>query len=193
MAARSAAGASSSSLCGEGDILADLVGSVRHRSRDPSRGTIAWKAALARGRAPSVLSTPLTRPCGRPWSIGLSSADGESDSALRSNLSIDQLAKAVNRPACQGIGTTARSGQNSMIVLAGDKKGARSGRPGALAPMRLRREGTPALCRRPWPFERGADWPFQMDAGTRNWLLFCGPAAPFSMAPTGGSMRRKAA
>jgi len=29
------------------------------------------------------------------------------------------------------------------------------GEPNALALSRLRREGSPALCRRPWPLERG--------------------------------------
>jgi hypothetical protein len=35
------------------------------------------------------------------------------------------------------------------------EKGRPVGEPGALALSRLRREGIPALCRRPWPFERG--------------------------------------
>ena len=38
--------------------------------------------------------------------------------------------------------------------------------PNTLAPSRLRREGIPALCRRPWPFERGQKWPLQTDVGT---------------------------
>ena len=35
--------------------------------------------------------------------------------------------------------------------------------------------------------------PHQMDAGTQNWSLLCGPAAPFSMASIGSDMRPKAA
>ena len=48
------------------------------------------------------------------------------------------------------------------------KKGCPVGEPSTPAPSRWRREGIPALCRRPWPFERGQKWPLQTDVGANN-------------------------
>jgi hypothetical protein len=48
------------------------------------------------------------------------------------------------------------------------KEGCPVGEPSTLALSRLRREGIPALCRRPWPFERGQKWPLQTDVGANT-------------------------
>src|SRR3954469_8980445 len=45
------------------------------------------------------------------------------------------------------------------------------GEPSTLALSRLRREGIPALCRRPWPFERGLNGHSKRTPVPRNVLL----------------------